>query len=64
MRDVCRMERDYSKLSDDHKKRLKFDYVEKIENMKKAVFRNSFFLSKLVQPYNYMFKFSKSVQIN
>jgi hypothetical protein len=63
MRDVSRMERDYYKLSEEHKQRLRFDYKEKIENMKKAVFRNFFFLTKLVQPYNYMFKFTKGVNI-
>jgi hypothetical protein len=63
LREVARMERDLNKLSEEHKKRLKFDIKERIFNLKKAIFRNYFFLIKLVEPYKHMFKWMKTVKI-
>lgn len=61
LKDVARMERDFNSLSDDHKKRLIFDYNERINRLKKSIWQNYLFLLKIVQPYSYMFKFFKSV---
>ena len=61
LREVARMERDFSSLSDEHKKMLKYAPEERIEKLKKAIFQNYLFLIKIVQPHSHMFKFFRSV---
>lgn len=64
MRDVLRMERDFKSIPEEHKKRLKFNYEERIENIKNAIDRNYSFLLKIVSPYSSMFKFYLNVNIS
>lgn len=54
------MERDFSHLSEEHKKRLKYSPEERVDKLKKAIFENYLFLLKIVQPHSHMFKFFKS----
>jgi carnosine N-methyltransferase len=60
LRDVMRMERDFSSIPVDHIKFLKYNYKERLEKLKKAIWRNYLFLLKIVSPYSYMFKFFKN----
>ena len=59
-RDVCRMERDFKSIDEKYKQRMSFDYMERIEKIKKAIWLNYTFLLKVVQPYKSMFKMFKS----
>ncbi len=60
LRDLMRMERDFSSIPQEHIKLLKFDYKVRLEKMKKAIWRNYLFLLKIVSPYSYMFKFFRN----
>lgn len=52
MRDVARMERDFSKIDPKYLKYLSFDYKkERIERLRKAVQTNSDVLTKIVAEY-------------
>ena len=46
LRDVSRMERDFNSIDEKYKKRIDFDYKERIEKMKKAIWQNYTFLLK------------------
>jgi hypothetical protein len=63
LRDVNRVERDFKSIPEEHKKRLKFNYEERVENIKNAIDRNYSFLLKIVSPYSSMFKFFLNVKI-
>lgn len=55
------MERDYNSIPEDHKKRLKFDFMEKIEKIKNAIDSNYNMLLNIASPYSSMFKFYLNV---
>lgn len=57
------MERDFKYIPEEHKKRLKFNYEERIQNVREAIERNYEFLLKIVSPYSSMFKFYLNVNI-
>lgn len=60
MRDIARMERDFSKVDAKYLKYLSFDYKkERIDRLKKAVVANSLVLNKIVAEYQGMFDFDK-----
>ncbi len=56
LRDVARMERDFKSISEKHIKRLSFNYTERIEKLKHAIWQNYTFLLKIADPYKNMFK--------
>lgn len=60
LRDVARMERDFSSIPEKHIKLLKYDYKERLEKLRKVIWKNYLFLLKIVSPYSHMFKFYKS----
>jgi hypothetical protein len=60
MRDVSRMERDFSSLPNYQLELLKYQYKERINNLRHAIWRNYSFLLKIVSPYSHMFKFYKN----
>ena len=60
LRDVSRMERDFKSLADKYIKRLSFDYKERIEKLKHAIWLNYSFLLKIADPYKNMFKLFKA----
>jgi hypothetical protein len=57
-----RMERDFNSIPEEHKKRLKFDYKEKIENIKIAIDHNYDLLKNIASPYSSMFRFYFNVK--
>ena len=60
LRDVARMERDFKTIDEKYKKRMSYNYMERIEKIKKAIWLNYTFLLKVVQPYKSMFNVFKS----
>ena len=60
LRDVARMERDFSSIPKNHIKLLKYDYKVRLDKLRKAIWRNYLFLLKIVSPYSHMFKFYKN----
>lgn len=62
MRDVVRIERDFNSITEEHKKRLKYDYKERINSLKEAINNNYKFISNIVSPYSSMFKFYLNVR--
>ena len=60
LRDVSRMERDFKSLEDKYIKRLSFNYKDRIEKLKHAIWQNYSFLLKIADPYKNMFKLFKA----
>ncbi len=60
LKDVARMERDFSSLSVTQLKLLKYDYKDRIKKSREAIWSNYSFLLKIVSPYSHMFKFFKN----
>ena len=60
LRDVSRMERDFKSIGEKYLKRLSFNYTERIEKLKKAIWQNYSFLLKIADPYKNMFKLYKA----
>ena len=60
LRDVSRMERDFKSIGEKYIKRLSFNYTERIEKLKKAIWQNYSFLLKIADPYKNMFKLFKA----
>ena len=60
LRDVARMERDFNSIPKDHLKLLKYDYRERLDKLRKAIWKNYLFILKIVKPYSNMFKFFRS----
>jgi carnosine N-methyltransferase len=56
LRDVSRMERDFKSLSESHLKRMSFNYTERLDKLKLAIWQNYSFLLKVADPYKNMFK--------
>ena len=59
LRDVSRMERDFKSLSESHLKRMSFNYTERLDKLKMAIWQNYSFLLKVADPYKNMFKLYK-----
>ena len=60
LRDVTRMERDFKSIGEKYLKKLTFNYTERIEKLKHAIFQNYTFLLKIADPYKNMFKLYKA----
>jgi len=60
LRDVTRMERDFKSIGENYLKKLSFNYTERIEKLKHAIFQNYTFLLKIADPYKNMFKLYKA----
>ena len=60
LRDVARMERDFNSIPKSHLQMLKYDYKERLDKLRKAIWKNYLFLMKIVSPYSHMFKFFKN----
>jgi carnosine N-methyltransferase len=60
LRDVTRMERDFKSIGEKYLKKLSFNYTERIEKLKHAIFQNYKFLLKIADPYKNMFKLYKA----
>ena len=59
LRDLARMERDFKSLSESHLKRMSFNYTERLNKLKSAIYQNYTFLLKVADPYKNMFKLYK-----
>ena len=59
LRDLARMERDFKSLTETHLKRMSFNYTERLNKLKAAIFQNYTFLLKVADPYKNMFKLFK-----
>ena len=59
LRDLARMERDFKSLTETHLKRMSFNYTERLNKLKSAIFQNYTFLLKVADPYKNMFKLFK-----
>ena len=60
MRDIARMERDFTKIDKKYLQMLSFDYKKgRIDRLKKAVVANSLVLNRVVGEYQQMFDFDK-----
>ena len=60
LREVSRMERDFKSIGEKYIKRLSFNYTERIEKLKHAIWQNYSFLLKIAEPYKNMFKLFKA----
>ena len=60
LREVSRMERDFKSIGEKYTKRLSFNYTERIEKLKHAIWQNYSFLLKIAEPYKNMFKLFKA----
>jgi len=60
LRDIARMERDFKSIGEKYLKKLSFNYTERIEKLKHAIFQNYIFLLKIADPYKNMFKLFKA----
>lgn len=54
------MERDFKAIGEKYIKRLSFNYTERIEKLKHAIWLNYSFLLKIAEPYKNMFKLFKA----
>ena len=59
LRDIARMERDFKSLTESHLKRMSFNYTERLNKLKSAIYQNYTFLLKVADPYKNMFKLYK-----
>jgi carnosine N-methyltransferase len=60
MRDIARIERDFSKVDQRYLKYLSFDYKkDRIDRLKKAVIANATVLNKIVAEYQTLFEFDR-----
>ena len=59
LRDVARMERDFKSIGEKYLKRLSFNYLERLNKLKLAIWQNYSFLLKVADPYKNMFKLYK-----
>ena len=60
LRDVTRMERDFKAIGEKYTKKLSFNYNDRLEKLKNAIWQNYSFLIKIADPYKNMFKLFKS----
>ena len=54
------MERDFKSIGEKYTKRLSFNYTDRIEKLKHAIWQNYSFLLKIAEPYKNMFKLFKA----
>ena len=59
LRDVARTERDFKSIDEKYLKRMSFNYTERLDKLKKAIWQNYSFLLKVADPYKNMFKLYK-----
>ena len=59
LRDLARTERDFKSIDEKYLKRMSFNYTERLDKLKKAIWQNYSFLLKVVDPYKNMFKLYK-----
>jgi hypothetical protein len=60
MRDIARMEKDYSQIDPKYHKYLSFDFKkDRIGRLKKAVIQNSLVLNQIVKEYQSLFEFDR-----
>ena len=59
LRDVSRMERDFKLIGEKYSKLMSFDYKERLDKLKIAIWKNYSFLLKVADPYKNMFKLYK-----
>ena len=59
LRDLARTERDFKSLDEKYLKRMSFNYTERLDKLKKAIWQNYSFLLKVADPYKNMFKLYK-----
>ena len=59
LRDLARTERDFKSIDEKYLKRMSFDYTERLDKLKKAIWLNYSFLLKVADPYKNMFKLYK-----
>jgi len=60
MRDIARMERDFTRIDPKYLKMLSFDYKkDRIDRLKKAVIQNSTVLNLIVAEHQGLFEFDK-----
>ena len=59
LRDLARTERDFKSIDEKYLKRMSFNYTERLDKLKKAIWQNYCFLLKVADPYKNMFKLYK-----
>ena len=59
LRDLARTERDFKSIDEKYLKRMSFNYTERLDKLKKAIWQNYSFLLKVADPYKNMFKLYK-----
>ena len=59
LRDLARTERDFKSIDEKYLKRMSFNYTERLDKLKKAIWLNYSFLLKVADPYKNMFKLYK-----
>ena len=59
LRDLARTERDFKLIDEKYLKRMSFNYTERLDKLKKAIWQNYSFLLKVADPYKNMFKLYK-----
>lgn len=60
MRDIARMDKDYSHIDPKYHKYLSFDFKkDRIGRLKKAVIQNSLVLNQIVKEYQSLFEFDR-----
>ena len=59
LRDLARTERDFKSIDEKYLKRISFNYTERLDKLKKAIWQNYSFLLKVADPYKNMFKLYK-----
>ena len=59
LRDLARTERDFKSIEEKYLKRMSFNYTERLDKLKKAIWQNYSFLLKVADPYKNMFKLYK-----
>ena len=59
LRDLARTERDFKSIDEKYLERMSFNYTERLDKLKKAIWQNYSFLLKVADPYKNMFKLYK-----
>ena len=59
LRDVSRMERDFKLIGEKYSNKMSFNYTERLNKLKIAIWQNYSFLLKVADPYKNMFKLYK-----
>jgi len=59
LREVDRVQANFGTLSASHKKLMKYDYMERVKNLKSAVMKNASFIYSVVSPHRDLFEWTK-----